>query len=63
LLAAGDSPAGGPVTSSLEAIRIQDGQTIWSRELPASAVKGGVAIDSQARIVVALENGQVICLQ
>jgi outer membrane protein assembly factor BamB len=63
LLAAGVSNADGQVTSSLTAIQIKDGKTIWHRELPAPAVKGGVAIDSQARIVVALENGQVVCLQ
>jgi outer membrane protein assembly factor BamB len=34
----------------------------WSQELPAAVVKGGTAIDAQGRIVIALENGQIVCL-
>ena len=45
------------------AIQIEDGQTIWREELPAPVVKGGLAVDSAARIVATLENGQVVCLQ
>jgi len=63
LLAAGGQYTDDQWTSSLAAIQIKDGKTIWSRDLPAAVVKGGVAIDSQARIVVALENGQLVCLQ
>ena len=48
---------------SLMAIQIKDGQTIWPQALPAPVIKGGIAVDSQARIVAALENGQVVCLQ
>jgi len=63
LLAAGVQGTDGQVTSSLAAIQIKDGKTIWSKDLPAPVVKGGIAVDSQARIVVSLENGQVVCLQ
>ena len=63
LLAAGVQNGNGQATSSLMAIQIADGKTIWRKELPAPVVKGGIAIDSQARIVLALENGQVVCLQ
>jgi outer membrane protein assembly factor BamB len=63
LLAAGVKVAGVAVTSSLAAIKINDGTTIWSKELYAPIVKGGIAIDSKGRIVVALENGKVVCIQ
>ena len=63
LLAATVTSTDGGVASSLVAIQIEDGKTIWRQELPAPVVKGGIAVDSQARIVVALENGQVVCLQ
>jgi len=49
--------------SFLVAIQIVDGKTIWRQALPAPVVKGGLAVDSQARIVATLENGQVVCLQ
>ncbi len=63
LLAAGVQGADGSETSSLMAIQIKQGKIIWRRPLPAPVVKGGIAMDSQARIVVALENGQLVCLQ
>ena len=63
LLAAGVRGAGDNVTSSLAAIRIKDGTSLWRKELPAPVVKGGVAVDSKGRILVALENGKVVCMQ
>jgi len=63
LLAAGVRGAGDNVTSSMSAIRIKDGTSIWSRELPAPVVKAGLAIDSEGRIIAVLENGQVVCVQ
>ncbi|TKJ36475.1 MAG: hypothetical protein CEE38_11720 [Planctomycetes bacterium B3_Pla] len=63
LLAAGVRGAGDNVTSSLAAIRIKDGTSLWHKELPAPVVKGGVAVDNKGRIVVALENGKVVCMQ
>ena len=63
LLAAGVRGAGDSVTSSLAAIRIKDGTSLWRKELPAPVVKAGVAIDSRGRIIAVLENGQVVCVQ
>jgi hypothetical protein len=63
LLAAGVRGAHDDVTSSLAAIRIKDGTSLWRKELSAPVVKGGVAIDSKGRIVAALENGKVVCVQ
>jgi hypothetical protein len=45
----------------LVAINVKDGTDIWSRRLPADAVKGGTAIDASGRIFVTLENGQLCC--
>jgi len=45
----------------LAAIRVRDGKDIWTRSLPADAVKGGTAIDASGRIFVTLENGQLYC--
>jgi outer membrane protein assembly factor BamB len=63
LLAAGVRMTDKGVTSSLAAIRIDNGTVLWSKKLSAPVVKGGVAIDSEGRIVVALENGKVVCMQ
>ncbi|MBA7664852.1 Outer membrane protein assembly factor BamB [subsurface metagenome] len=63
LLAAGLRTTGDKAASSLAAIRIKDGTVIWRKELPAPVVKGGVAVDSKGRIVVALENGRIVCVQ
>jgi hypothetical protein len=63
LLAAAVRTVNGSDASSLMAIQIKSGEVIWHKALPAPVVRGGIAVDSQARIVLALENGQVICLQ
>ncbi len=59
LLAAGHPAADGK--PFLAAINTQDGSNIWKKELPADVVKGGTAVDHQGRIVVSLEDGQVLC--
>jgi len=61
LLAAAQIGAPDATTASLTAFNVEDGSDLWSRELPAAVVKGGTAIDHQGRIVVALENGQIVC--
>ena len=45
----------------LAAVKIQDGSPLWEQPLPGPVVKGGTAIDHQGRILVSLENGQVLC--
>ena len=45
----------------LNAISMSDGSDAWSHDLPADAVKGGTAIDSDGRLFVTLENGQLLC--
>jgi outer membrane protein assembly factor BamB len=60
LLAAGH-PDNDPSAAFLAAIRIREGSDAWRHPLPANAVKGGAAIDPTGRILVALENGQLLC--
>lgn len=63
LLAAGVGVDGDKATSSLAAINIKDGTSLWRKELPAPVVKAGLAIDSEGRIIATLENGQILCIQ
>ena len=62
LLAAGQAGAPDARSAFLAAVDLKDGTDVWSKQLPASVVKGGTAIDGEGRIVVSLENGQVVCL-
>jgi outer membrane protein assembly factor BamB len=61
LLAAGQTDAAGQIHSFLSAVNTEDGTEIWRQDLPAAVVKGGTAIDHKARIIVSLQDGQVLC--
>lgn len=61
LLAAAQIGAPDATRASLAALSLQDGSDLWSHELPAPVVKGGTSIDHQGRIVVALEDGRIVC--
>ena len=39
----------------------QDGKPLWSRQVAASPVSWGLAVDGGGRIVVVLEDGSVVC--
>jgi outer membrane protein assembly factor BamB len=58
VLAAGQTGGRGAFLSLID---LKNGTDLWSVQLPAAPVKGGVAVDHQARIVVSLANGQVLC--
>jgi outer membrane protein assembly factor BamB len=60
VLAAGHSRTGTKEAPFLAVIDVASGLDIWHEALPAAAVRGGIAVDHQGRIVVALENGQVL---
>ncbi len=60
LLATGH-PDPAPERSFLAATRIEDGSDRWVMELPALAVKGGLALTPDQRIYVVLESGQLLC--
>jgi len=61
LLAAGEIDSGPKPGGFLAALNIEDGTPLWREQLPAPAVKGGMAVDHKARIVVSLEDGRVLC--
>jgi len=61
LLAAGEIASGPTPGAFLVALRIEDGTQLWREQLPAPVVKGGMAVDHKARIVVSLEDGRVLC--
>ncbi len=50
-----------PERPFLAAVNVNDGSDVWKVNLPAIAVKGGLAVDSQGRIYAALENGKLVC--
>ena len=60
LLGAGH-PDEKPDESFLAAINVKDGSDLWVQKLPATAVKGGIAVDASGKILVSLENGQLLC--
>ncbi|MFT5326688.1 MAG: outer membrane protein assembly factor BamB [Planctomycetaceae bacterium] len=60
LLGAGH-PDEKPEESFLAAINVKDGSDLWVQKLPATAVKGGIAVDASGKILVSLENGQLLC--
>ena len=64
VLAAGKSmlPPREPATFCLESLSVQDGSLLWKVPLPAAAVEGGIVVNRDGRIVVSLQNGQIMCL-
>lgn len=60
LLGAGH-PDEKPEESFLAAINVKDGTDLWVEKLPSVAVKGGVAVDASGKILVSMENGQLLC--
>ncbi len=50
-----------PEKPFLVASRIEDGSDLWQQPLPSLAVKGGVAINREGTIFVAMENGRLRC--
>lgn len=61
LVAAGQAASADGEAPFLAAFNIEDGSEIWREELPGAVVKGGTAADNQARIVVSLHDGRVLC--
>ena len=47
--------------SKIVALNLKNGSVLWSHKLPSPAVSWGLAIDSNGRVVVTLENGTVQC--
>jgi len=62
VLAAGQAAQGDAVGAFLAAVDVDSGKDLWYRRLPAAAVKGGTAVDGDGRIVVALQDGRIVCM-
>jgi outer membrane protein assembly factor BamB len=45
----------------LVARELQQGQVLWTQPLPAPPAPWGLAVDRNGRVLIALENGQVLC--
>ena len=43
------------------AVNLDDGEMLWRQALPSSPVPWGLAVDSEGRVVVTLQDGQVMC--
>ena len=56
-----ENEEGKPAPWRVTAIRLTDGAVMWSQALPGAPVHWGVAIDSQNRILVSLEDGRLVC--
>ncbi|MHC4556904.1 MAG: outer membrane protein assembly factor BamB family protein [Planctomycetota bacterium] len=48
-------------TYGIAALEIESGKPLWRHSLPAGAVRWGLAIDRQGRIIAALQDGRVLC--
>jgi len=46
---------------AMVSLSVSDGHTLWTQPLPAVPASWGLALDSAGRIVVALEDGRVLC--
>jgi len=47
--------------SKLQALDLNNGDTLWVQPLPASPVPWGLAVDRAGRVIVTLEDGRVLC--
>jgi outer membrane protein assembly factor BamB len=51
------------VTAGICAVSVKDGSILWRQSLPAAPVSWGVAVDRYGQILVALQDGKVVCLE
>ena len=45
----------------VSALRLNDGALLWEKRLPGAALAGGLAVDRDGRVVVVLEDGDLVC--
>jgi outer membrane protein assembly factor BamB len=48
--------------SEIVALSLRDGTKLWSQDVPSAPVPWGLAVDSDGRTIVTLEDGEVLCL-
>jgi outer membrane protein assembly factor BamB len=64
VVVAGLSDSGQPTGEPepwLIALRVSDGTSVWRQRLPAPSVFWGVLVDRGGRVIVSLQDGQVVC--
>jgi outer membrane protein assembly factor BamB len=61
LVGAGHTDVDAANSSFLAAAKTDDGQVIWSEDLPGPVVKAGTAVNHEGQIIVSLETGQLLC--
>ena len=49
------------LTPLLEAIDINNGEKLWSRELISPPIPWGLIVDRDGRTIVTLKDGQIMC--
>ena len=47
--------------SEIVALNLNDGSVLWSEEVPLAPVSWGLAVDRHGRVIVTLEDGQILC--
>ena len=47
--------------SEIVALNLKDGSVLWSEDVPSTPVNWGLAVDRDGRVIVTLENGQILC--
>jgi len=62
-LAAGKNAAVVATATEVRAIGLNDGRQLWIHPLPAPPVPWGLALTRDGRVLVALEDGAVMCLE
>lgn len=50
-----------PKKSEIVALNLRDGKVLWSESVPSAPVNWGLAVDLDGRVIVTLEDGQILC--
>jgi len=50
-----------PKKSEIVALNLRDGKVLWSESVPSAPVDLGLAVDRDGRVIVTLEDGQILC--
>jgi len=62
-LAVGKNAAVVASDKEVEAFDLRDGKRLWTQPLSAPPVPWGLALNRDGRVLVSLENGELVCLQ
>lgn len=62
-IAVGSNAAVLALPDALVAVALDDGRELWRHVLPDLSIPWGLALDREGRVLVSLENGDVLCFQ